>query len=175
MIRDILLWALDMRGDCSVEPANLVVVSNNISPDPEFVAVLQAVAKKKNFSVLLVQSGKNMYVKKVDIPTESFDWLWESITGGGNPMEDVEFASTKTEAAAEENKDVLKTATEEDVAKYTIEDVPRWIAKEEAALAILETEEEAVAKLTIDIETEEEALAEQETKEEKARKKERNM
>ncbi|KAL0680500.1 hypothetical protein Bca4012_047347 [Brassica carinata] len=84
MIRDILLYAWD-NNPCfnDGQPANLVIVSNTISQDPDMISVLQAL-NQRNFSVLLVRSDelKHKAVDPGDIATENLDWLWQSIMFG---------------------------------------------------------------------------------------------
>jgi len=77
MIADLLFWALDKRNCRNDEPANLLIVSNNISDQPELVNVLKAL-ELDGFNILLVQSDEKEE-KPDDIPTEGFDWLWRSI------------------------------------------------------------------------------------------------
>ncbi|KAL0648782.1 hypothetical protein Bca4012_047073 [Brassica carinata] len=82
MIASALLWAGDAR-TCRVdEPANIVIVSDSVSDQPEFVNLLEAL-KQRNFNILLVQQHDEEKEKLYGIPTESFDWLWTSLLHGG--------------------------------------------------------------------------------------------
>ncbi|KAG2248087.1 hypothetical protein Bca52824_087715 [Brassica carinata] len=63
------------------ESANLVIVSNTISQEPEMISVLQAL-RPRNFNVILLVCSdklKHNVVDPGDIATENFDWLWQSI------------------------------------------------------------------------------------------------
>lgn len=83
MIAIALRWAVDTRACRVDEPVNILMVSDSVSDQPEFVGLLEA-SKQHNFNVLLVQQHDEKQKLDHDIPTESFDWLWTSILHGGS-------------------------------------------------------------------------------------------
>ncbi|XP_010504672.1 PREDICTED: uncharacterized protein LOC104781650 [Camelina sativa] len=84
MMKDVLFWALDNRVHQSVR-RNVMVISQNISKDFEFICVLQGL-QSRGYKVLLADDSDDVASVEQHEFVSSL-WLWTSLLDGGDPID----------------------------------------------------------------------------------------